>query len=91
MKYFEREADRFAYEHARSREEIEAAQNFFITQRQSEINDVVGLEQYLKQYSQLKIIEKALTVDIVRFIWDPSQQTRITMGQYYLDKWDNEH
>lgn len=53
-KHFESEADRFAYEHATSRQEIEAATNHFISQKQFNIQEVLSLHE------DVKIIEENL-------------------------------
>lgn len=42
-KYYEGEADRFAYEHS-NRKEIETAQQYFLNKRQTEINNVLDLD-----------------------------------------------
>ena len=46
-RYIEEEADRFAYEHATSRKEIEAGQQSYLKHLQSDMNDVFALSDVI--------------------------------------------
>lgn len=113
-KYYESEADRYAYQHATSRKEIEAAQQFFLFQKEliddgianidHIINDVEEtLQKELSCYERimahgkligLYILKYPTTVNTLAFFIDaahPSVEKRLTMAEFYLNKWDNDN
>jgi hypothetical protein len=90
IRYQEAQADKFAYEHAESREELEAFKGFFDDLAEENQQKMLMVGQYVVAGET----KRNVMMRIAHFIQDsahPLPDDRSAMAQEYLDKWDAEH
>ena len=89
MKHQEIEADQFAVQRAKSREELMAYKNFFDEAEEHNINFMMGLSEY-KTASEKKR-DLMMSKECFFKTDHPRPKVRAAMIQKYIDKWDAEH
>jgi len=91
VRYQEAEADRFACEHAESREELVAFKSFFDGVAKNNQKIIALSVADYDQMDQKKKKEVEWYFTFVSDIEHPHPAERAAMVQRYIDKWDEEH